>query len=337
MIPLTRFGLGSRRLAGLAVQEQAVDSGAILGIDEIEYGLDPHRLARLIGYARAQADYGHAQYIFTSHSTFAIATLQARDISVVRSRSGRTTIESVPSELDSAQGTIRSNAQALLGARVIVGEGATEVGFIRRLLELWDNAVTDPAAPTSLTQGAVVADGSGGAHAISRALVFRSLGYETMLVLDKDDNSLEAKLRACAQEGVLITQCSPGLSLEQDICYSIPLEGLDEIIESAIDLKSEQHVRRTLELFREMDDVELASPRTWITADFSESMVRELVGRAASYSDSRKGHSGWFKRQEGGEKLADICWGYSDRISETGLSHYVNSFQEFAFGEHRDE
>jgi putative ATP-dependent endonuclease of OLD family len=47
-VPLSNYGLGSRRLAGVAAQQLAnADKGIIL-IDEVEYGLEPHRLVNLL-------------------------------------------------------------------------------------------------------------------------------------------------------------------------------------------------------------------------------------------------------------------------------------------------
>ena len=41
-VPLTNFGLGTRRLAGVAAQQMAHDDATLLLIDEVEYGLELH-------------------------------------------------------------------------------------------------------------------------------------------------------------------------------------------------------------------------------------------------------------------------------------------------------
>jgi len=43
-VPLRLAGLGTRRLATLAIQRSAIAEGAIVLIDEIEHGLEPHRI-----------------------------------------------------------------------------------------------------------------------------------------------------------------------------------------------------------------------------------------------------------------------------------------------------
>lgn len=52
-VPLTNFGLGTRRLAGIAAQEMASEDRSLMLIDEVEYGLEPHRLVHLLKYLRS--------------------------------------------------------------------------------------------------------------------------------------------------------------------------------------------------------------------------------------------------------------------------------------------
>ncbi|WP_163020251.1 AAA family ATPase, partial [Pseudomonas viridiflava] len=52
-IPLRLAGLGTRRLATLANQKSAVPEGAIILIDEIEHGLEPHRIIGAIAQLKA--------------------------------------------------------------------------------------------------------------------------------------------------------------------------------------------------------------------------------------------------------------------------------------------
>lgn len=42
-------GLGSRRLAALAIQRASFPEGGIVLVDEVETELEPHRLRHLIG------------------------------------------------------------------------------------------------------------------------------------------------------------------------------------------------------------------------------------------------------------------------------------------------
>jgi hypothetical protein len=53
-VPIRLSGLGTRRLITLALQKNAVSAGAIALIDEVEHGLEPHRLRRLLRTLRKE-------------------------------------------------------------------------------------------------------------------------------------------------------------------------------------------------------------------------------------------------------------------------------------------
>src|SRR5690606_18050057 len=52
-VPLRLAGLGTRRLTTLAIQKSAIAEGAIVLIDEIEHGLEPHRIIGAIAQLKA--------------------------------------------------------------------------------------------------------------------------------------------------------------------------------------------------------------------------------------------------------------------------------------------
>lgn len=47
-VPLSSLGRGTRRLTSLAIQDRSMEEGSIIAIDEIEHGLEPHRLAQAL-------------------------------------------------------------------------------------------------------------------------------------------------------------------------------------------------------------------------------------------------------------------------------------------------
>ncbi|MBM4591325.1 AAA family ATPase [Rhodococcus hoagii] len=51
-VPLSSLGLGTRRLTSLSIQDQAMDDGSIIAIDEVEHGLEPHRLAQVLHHLK---------------------------------------------------------------------------------------------------------------------------------------------------------------------------------------------------------------------------------------------------------------------------------------------
>lgn len=64
-VPLRRSGLGTRRLLTLALQRDVARSGCIALVDEVEQGLEPHRIRSLV---RQLAPEGQGQMILTSCS-----------------------------------------------------------------------------------------------------------------------------------------------------------------------------------------------------------------------------------------------------------------------------
>ena len=55
-IPLRSLGTGSSRLLVAGLQREATESASIALVDEVEYGLEPHRLARLLDSLGAKDD-----------------------------------------------------------------------------------------------------------------------------------------------------------------------------------------------------------------------------------------------------------------------------------------
>ena len=90
-IPVRAAGLGTRRLTALAIQRAAVPEGAIVLIDEIEHGLEPHRIRRLLRNLRqglepdpdGSAEPRLGQVIMTTHSAVPLLELNSEHIRVV--------------------------------------------------------------------------------------------------------------------------------------------------------------------------------------------------------------------------------------------------------------
>ena len=169
------LGTGSRRLLGLAIQRQAVGQSVVSLVDEIEAGLEPHRLRHVLRELRA-SDH---QVFLVSHSPTAVAELGTRGLAVVRRQSdGTVGVEPLG---DNLQGVVRAMPEAILGRRVIVCEGKTEYGLARALVEHWDDQRDSPLAAS----GTVLVPGDG-SDAPKRAEDLRRLGFECVYWGDAD-------------------------------------------------------------------------------------------------------------------------------------------------------
>jgi AAA domain, putative AbiEii toxin, Type IV TA system/AAA ATPase domain len=132
-IPVRLAGLGTRRLVALAIQRLAVPEGAIVLIDELEHGLEPHRIRRVLRELRGAREavtgqLGHV--IMTTHAAVTITELEAMQLSVAVKKAGVVEMRAPDASL---QAVVRRVPEAFLARRVVVCEGKTEVGLLRAL------------------------------------------------------------------------------------------------------------------------------------------------------------------------------------------------------------
>lgn len=154
-LPVGRRGLGSQRLTSIAAQLIELSSSRVLLIDEVETGLEPHRIRHLLRTVENQMKSGAVdQLLFSTHSPTPVRELDVIELNVVRrSTDGVVSATPVPSNL---QGVVRAHAEALLAPRVLVCEGITEVGFARGVMdwsEMPSNGGHTPVAGTADARG----------------------------------------------------------------------------------------------------------------------------------------------------------------------------------------
>ena len=88
-VPIRRAGLGTRRLLAFALQRGTSSKGGITLIDEVEHGLEPHRIRQLIKKLAPEDKVG--QIIMSSHSPVPLVELSAESLQLVRSQDGNCT------------------------------------------------------------------------------------------------------------------------------------------------------------------------------------------------------------------------------------------------------
>lgn len=335
-VPLTQFGLGSKRLLSLSIQERAVAHGSLVVIDEVESGLDPHRLHNLVRHLRERVQSGEMQVILTTHSPLVVESLAYDHICVVRSSEGTTTVRDVPPELDSdernhVQGLMRAQPSALLARRVIVGEGATEVGFLKELLYQWDHGHVGETT-TSVTSGVAVTNGSGSDSAPKKAKAFANLGYPTMLVIDGDVIDNADYIRQAEAVGVEVLQWSGARALEDVVFEECSLACMQELVNVACEELSEESVRGSVQarLGVVMNSIDVGD---WCQR-YGEEGVRKAVAKSAKgqkESGKKEEKKSWFKREHLGMAIADIVLKHaSESTSDTLVKAYAQ-IQTFAY------
>ena len=329
-VPLSSLGLGTRRLTSLAIQDRSMDEGSIIAIDEIEHGLEPHRLAQALHRLRQRTRAEKLQIIMTTHSPVAVTTLRAEDIEVIHSDGdGNTSCRPVPSDLENVQGTLRSAPDALLGRRVLVGEGATEVGVLRTLLRHWDEQRLSKGIDGSAATGTVIINGVGGAQSLQRATNFRGLGYPTCALLDNDDPAIDVAVEQAEDAGVTVHRWSQGCDIEHEIIRALPMAGIQEVVDLAVDVRGDLSVLAAVGARVSGGPLAGTQVITWLEqADADEAALRSAIAGAAVVKDKE-----WFKRQDRGEDLGGVVIAHWTELAGTHFMAVLDGIRAFAYDE----
>lgn len=324
-VPATQLGRGSQRLATIAMQTHAVDANGGVLIDEVEVGLDPHRLLSLLSSLRTRAMSGEGQVVMTTHSPLVIEAVDVDDLHIVRKTSdGAVTVTRVPHELEGAkrgyvQGVARALPAALLAKRIVVCEGKTEVGLLRGLAPAWDFYEETPLA----LMGSCFVLG-GGADAPRRARLLADLGFDVLLLADDDLNrgdlaAWNALAAEAADAGVTILRWPQGQAVEDQLFGDLPAAGVDDLIALRIESSDDpdngaQSVRSLVanRLGCEMADLGGLSVAGWQAATGAQ--FDEI---ASALADAAKAKS-WFKNETMGRAVASVLLNHLDSVQVDG-------------------
>ena len=304
-VPLRLAGLGTRRLATLAIQKSAIAEGAIVLIDEIEHGLEPHRIIGAI--AQLKADQAKAleqrkptgQILMTTHSDVALGEAGAESLRVVQTaRPGRATLIGSPSSPEPIRPLMRFTPRALFARRILVSEGNTELGMLLGLREGWP--ARHGGRPIEQL-GAAIADGNG-EQASSLALALAGLGYPTAMFRDSDTVLAPATVAALAAAGVPVFEYGGSLNTEQAIFAAASDELVQALLVYAREERGDAVVDDNLNI--RMPDLGLELIRgdfgNWfLLSELNEAQLREAVAEVAA-------RKRWFKDQRIGRGLAPL-------------------------------
>jgi len=219
-IPLRQLGLGSRRMLLCGIQKKGLEEGHITLFDEVEFGLEPHRIARLIKHIREDQT---GQYFLTSHSPIVLRELTVKELHIVHNKTGAVQIISASDkslEEYLIQGKIRSSAEAFLAKKVVVCEGATEVGFLRGFDDHRLSGGDDPFS----YHGVALLDANGGGNVKNMAKAFNSLCYDVTVMADSDaaDQFSQVDIDELTALGIQVHVWSEKFALEERAMLDLP-------------------------------------------------------------------------------------------------------------------
>lgn len=318
LVPTRRAGLGTRRLLAVAMQREAAAKAGLTLVDEFEHGLEPHRIRRLLRVLRGRAPEGkglaNGQLILTTHSPTVLQELQAAEVAVTRrAADGTVTVQSLPAAVDY---TLTRTPQALLARKVLVVEGATELGLCQALDEVW-------ARETGASfgyRGVVVVDAEGGTQPAELSGHLARLGYQVALLIDSD-----AKAKTSKAAGAAILAWPGGFCTEQRLAADLPDAAIRAMAAKA-DERGGRGVRDALAGQLGVKPATLAEgePTKW-PDEAGMAAFRAALGEVAK-------KKGWFKSPEQGGFLGALVAEHFASITNTPTHEIVCRLKAFAHG-----
>jgi putative ATP-dependent endonuclease of OLD family len=319
-VPARRAGLGTRRLLAIAMQREAAAQSGLTIVDEFEHGLEPHRIRRLLRVLRGRAPEGRGlaegQLILTTHSPTVLSELEALEVSVTRSDAdGAVTVQSLP---DAVAYVLARTPEALLTRKIIVTEGATEMGLCEALDEAW----TTKTGASFGYLGVSVVDGEGGTQPATMAGHLSTLGYEVALLVDSD-----AKAKTSKAAGATVLAWADGLCTEERLAIDLPEAAILQMAVVA-DEYGGRGVREALadQLKVSRSALKEGDPASWLNAA-GIAAFRKAFGAVA-----KKENQAWFKSRDQGALLGRLIAAHWDAIENTPTRDVLDRLQSFAHG-----
>ena len=299
-VPFRLMGKGSKRLASIAIQSVLVHNGGIMLIDEVEQGLEPDRVKQVVRSLKGH----HAGQIFiTTHSRDVITELGSEPLLFLLKNKKTDAIEKRLFKLsnENLQKTIRACPEAFFAKKVIVCEGATEIG-ICRALDKWRRSKTHPQM--SFKDCAYI-DGTGSTIE-QRVNEINKVGIKTALFCDSDRREINEKKEQWKNEGVAIFDCDDMLCLEQQVFKDLVWDGVKCLLQYAKDNNSDSFAAA----FAENISIPVEE---W--AD-TVSLRKKIISEFETKNDGSSGKK-WFKAIHHGEALGDIVFRHIDEMEES--------------------
>lgn len=319
-IPLRGLGTGSTRLLIGGLQRKSAAQSSIILIDELEHGLEPHRIIRLLSSLGAKETNPPLQVFMTTHSPVALRELAGGQLFVTRPSAVKHDILIVGTEND-IQSTIRVYPDAFLAPSVIICEGATEVGLLRGL----DQYRTANGNNAIAAEGTALADCSGGDadRPYKRAAAFRVLGYRCAILRDDDKKPTATIEAGFIEAGGKVFAWRDGRALEDELFYSLSNDGISKLIDHAIELSGKElindHIKSASQNTKDLDAI-----LTEAQDGGYSTKTRLILGQASS----RK--AAWFKTVTRMENVARNIIGPDLVKAEPGFKALVDDIFAWA-------
>lgn len=331
-VPLRLAGLGTRRLVSLAIQKSAIKEGAIVLIDEIEHGLEPHRIVGAVAQLRSDQTNAHAaslpvgHVLLTTHSEIVLAEAGVEAVNVVQTdKVTRSAVINAPLVADSIRALVRFNGKALFANRILVCEGMTEIGI---LMGFRDELIRRHGKPIEQLSVAL-ADGNG-AQATAMALGLAKLGYETAMFMDSDVPLAPQSLIDLNAAPVQIFEYGLGTLLNTEQAIFFPAQDIH--VQRLLDFARSHHSADSINgsLLAKLPLTHLSVQEhfsTWSEATgLSPEQLRSTLAEVAKRNK-------WFKEFRYGREIAPIVWSIMCSAHQSPLTRVIVAVEAWIYAE----
>jgi len=217
---------------------------------------------------------------------------------------------------DDIQSTIRVYPDAFLAQRIIICEGASEIGLVRGL----DQHRTANGAISLSALGTALVDCGGGDadRPFKRSDAFRALGYRVAVVRDDDKKPTAGVEEAFVAGGGKVVAWRDGRALEDELFLSLSDDAVSKLIDRAIELHGEEllneHIRSASNNAKALNGIQIEALIHGISLE-----SRAVLGKAA-----RTRKAGWFKSVTWMEDVARDIVGPDLANTEAGFRALVD-------------
>lgn len=290
--PLGMYGKGSKRLLSIAIQLALAKAGGIILIDEIEQGLEPDRIVRVVRNMKGRVD---GQVIATTHSSYVLVEADYSQVYLFHQGAGR-----LVAFTQEEQPILRTQPHAFFATRIICCEGKTEEGILRA----FDTLLRSEGGFT--VKGIAICNGGGGDKFYKQAISLRKLGYDVTVFADDDVEKLNQIQTQAQEAGIHLILCEKGLSIEEQLSKDLSWRDICQLVELAINLNSHLDILKSLNLEGINELKELDKDQ--------QTELRSKIGQEAKREN-------WFKDISKGEALGEIWFSSRETLKGQSLSN----------------
>lgn len=313
-VPVRSLGTGTQKLINLAMFREAFQESGILALDEVETGLEPHRIRQLISLLSAGET---GTTLMTTHSPIVLKELDWPQLHIVREADGNVEVKRIGS---TARSVIRATPEAFLANKVLVCEGKTEIGVLRACNAHWQAE----GSPSIWSIGIELVDG-GGESTLRRASAFVKAGYEVCCFIDSDKlDEQRNTINRLVENGALIVHWDENNTTDEVIINNVSETALCEIWKIVAKERTLPALKQSLESHELIGQGVLGDdPSTWPQEHDIENLRQVSAIRAKS------NRSPWFKRVDLSEQVSALFLNELEQIAKTDLANKIGTIQEW--------